>query len=183
MTADFSKWLVLAALVIGLTASASAQSAADNRPISSEAQTKDDQPLSVKEMFYKMQIEQAIKEHDQMIERGEEALRLTDQVERSFSQSKTITHRDSQRLQEVEKLVKKIRKELGGGDDDPDEESSGAIKNQKPSSLGDGIKALQSTAGTLVEELKKTSRFSISAAAIQSSNAVLKIVRFLRISK
>jgi hypothetical protein len=34
-----------------------------------------------------------------------------------------------------------------------------------------------------VDELKKTTRFSISAIAIQSSNTVLKLVRFLRLRK
>ena len=55
--------------------------------------------------------------------------------------------------------------------------------NPKPSNLEEGFKYLQSTTTKLVDELKKTTRFSISVVAIQTSNNVLKLVRFLRLKK
>ena len=68
------------------------------------------------------------------------------------------------------------------GDDEEDDADKGDAPRQ-PRSPADGLKALQDLTGKLLDELKKTSRFGISAAAIQSSNAVLKVVRFLRFTK
>jgi hypothetical protein len=45
------------------------------------------------------------------------------------------------------------------------------------------VKSFRAAAVGLFDELKKTTRFTISAAAIQSANAVVKLARFLRISK
>jgi hypothetical protein len=49
--------------------------------------------------------------------------------------------------------------------------------------VADAVNTLKETTATLFDELKRTSRFSISAAAIQSSNAAIKITRFLRFGK
>jgi len=45
------------------------------------------------------------------------------------------------------------------------------------------FKILQTSTGKLVGELKKTSRYSVSVVAIQSSNAFLKIIKFIRFGK
>ncbi|MBA3600943.1 MAG: hypothetical protein H0W45_06805 [Acidobacteria bacterium] len=50
-------------------------------------------------------------------------------------------------------------------------------------SILNALKALKSNTLTLVDELKKTSRYSISVIAVESSNALLKAVRFLRFNK
>jgi hypothetical protein len=142
----------------------------------------DERPRGYKEMLAKQRAEREKKEHEEMLERGEEALRIAKQLETAFDQNKGFSSQDKERLESLEKVVTKIRKELGGDDDD----EPGAMKpvdEPKPSTMEEAFRFLQSTTVKLVDELKKTTRFSISVIAIQSSNNVLKLIRFLRLRK
>ena len=168
-------------LLIGLFAFGTFAQEADAR-FPGQQKNDQDQPFGLRETQEKMRIEQAKKEYEEMLDRGEQALKLSQDLEKAFAQQPSLTRSDLEKLDDLEKLVKKIRGELGGGNadesDDPDQ-----AEDASPKTLADGIKALQSVTGRLVDELKKTSRFGISAVAIQSSNSVLKIVHFLRVSK
>ena len=170
-------------VVLLCSAAAFAQEADDNNPYSTKRDP--DQPKSFKEMMQKMRIDQEKKDYEEMLDRGEQAVKISEQLEQAFVKSSTIARSDREKLDDLEKLVKKIRGELGGGDDgDADTEADGSTDDDPtPKSAADGFKALQTLTGKLVDELKKTSRFGISAVAIQSSNAVLKVVRFLKFSK
>ncbi len=114
-----------------------------------------------------------------MLERGEEVRKLSDRLERSFAQNGRLSDADRAALETVEKNVKKIRSELGGDDDD--EKIDKILLDGRNASFADAVDTLKSSAANLVDELKKTSRFTISATAIQTSNAVLSVARFLRI--
>jgi hypothetical protein len=178
----FFKILFSTAFIFLMALSISAQSA-ENRT-SSEHKEKEDIPKSLKEMLIKKRIEQEKKEHDELIKKGDEALEISAQLEESFSQHNQLSAVDKERLDYLAGLVKKIRRGIGGEDDDPDDGTAEADdKDTKPSTLEGAFKVLQSTAVKLVDELKKTSRFTISAVAIQSSNTLLRIVRFIRNGK
>ena len=131
-------------------------------------------PKNVLEMMSKLQVEQAKKEHKELLQRGEELVAITAELEKSVNTSGDLVGRDLEKLDEAEKLVKKIRGDLGGDDD---EENADVIKPMAPA---EGIRSLRKRAAALVDELKKTSRFTISVVAIQSSNTVLRLVRFLK---
>jgi hypothetical protein len=170
-------------LLIGLAATfglafagtASAQLGADNSPAFGNEKEKEPQAKNVREMLVKLQIEKEKKEHDQMLERGEEVLSLSKALIESYGKSGTLTTDDREKLTDAEKLVKKIRGELGGEDDD-----TVADEDKGPDDVVGGVKAFASATSKLLDELKKTTRFSISAAAIQSSNSVLRVIRFLK---
>lgn len=136
----------------------------------------EDYPKSIKETLKKYEIERNKKDHEQMLENGEEAVRLSEELAASFENNNQISVEDLEKLERIEKLVKKIRSELGG-DDEKEEEPA------KPSNLESAVKTLRKTTVGLLNELKKTTRYSISAVAIQSSNSLLDIVRFLRFWK
>jgi len=174
--------LLLAAIaVIGAVecyAQADASSAEPGRRTTREM----DMPKGFHEMRAKQRLERERKEHEEMLARGEEALLLTKQLENSFAQSEQFTSQDRKNLESLEKLVSKIRKDLGGRDDD-EEDAEATAPEAKPSTLKEAFKYLQSSTVKLVDELKKTTQYSISAIAIQTSNSVLKIVRFLRFRK
>lgn len=171
----------VALFVLALAGAAVAQNADNRSPLSKPA-SEEDQPKNVREMFSKMKVEQRKKEYDEMIERGEKALKLSEELEKSFAQSNQLSPADKEKLEDLEKVVKKIRSDLGGDDDDGKDDQNDSAKPERPADLVDGFKILQSNTVKLVNELKKTSRFSISAVAIQSSNSILKLVRFLRFS-
>jgi len=140
---------------------------------------KEELPKNVKEMLFKMQVDQAKKDHQELLDKAEELLAITDQLEKTVETKGDLTGPDFDKLASAEKLAKKIRGELGAegdSEDDPDTDEPKA----KRTGRADGIKFLHDQTGELVDELRKTTRFTISVVAIQSANAVLRAVRFLR---
>jgi hypothetical protein len=146
---------------------------------------RDPETASIQEMAIKQQISRRKKEYDEMLKRGEEALKLSETLANSYETNQKFSDQDLQKLQELEKVVSKIREELGGNDDaDKDQETSAdGSENSARQSIGAAFKFLRSSTIKLVDELKKSTRFSISVAAIQTSNAVIKFARFLRLRK
>lgn len=148
----------------------------DNTPQVLSKQEEINKPKGFGETMAKMYIEKQKKEYKEMIDRSEQALRLSEQLEKSFSQNGKLTKQNYDQIASIEKLTKKIRNELGGDDDDDK-------SDQQAISEADAVKTLRERVVNLYDALKKTSRFSISAAAIEGTNAVLKIARFFRLTK
>jgi hypothetical protein len=145
---------------------------------------KDPESNSIQEMAVKQQISRRKKEHEELLKQGDEALKLADELETSFDKNQSFSNGDLQKLQELEKLASKIRQELGGSDEDDNPElSADSDENQARSSFSTAFAFLRDSTVKLVDELKKSTRFSISVAAIQASNSVVKFARFLRLKK
>lgn len=138
---------------------------------------KEDLPKNIKESLAKSRIEKEKKEYEELLQRSKEALKITEELEKSFSQNNQLSVEDQKKLDRLEKLAKKIRKELGG---DADEESE---KKDNLYSMQSALEILQNNSIKLLDELKKATRYTVSVIAIQSSNALIKAVRFLRFSK
>ena len=148
---------------------------------------RDETPPSLAEMVEKQRILRQKKEHDEMLKRGDEALRLSQALEESFNDGSGFSQKDLQNLETLEKVVGKIRNELGGDEDEDDDkdlwkDSTGPENNARRDVVS-AFKFLRDSTVKLVDELKKSSRFSISVAAVESSNAVIRIARFLRLKK
>ena len=173
--------------VVFLTVDILAQQPSTTPPkskLSIKEERDDDTPPSVSEMVEKQRILRQKKEYDEMLKRGEEALKLSEELEESFNDRETISNVDLQKLEALEKVVGKIRDELGGDDDDDGMlKDSTASENNARRDAVSAFKYLRDSTVKLVDELKKSSRFSISVAAIESSNAVIRIARFLRLKK
>lgn len=183
--AKLSTLLVLFVACTAVTVCAQPDFFPDASSRSPGRQPHTEKPAGLDEMKAKQQAERTRKAHEKMLERGEQALTLANQLEASFAQNKQVSSQDRARLDSLEEIVMKIREELGGDDDDGADasEASKAADEGKPSNVEEAFKYLHSTTVKLVDELKKTTRFSISAVAIQSSNTVIKIVKFLRLRK
>ena len=178
------KYFILLVFVFIAAANINAQGEASTA--NGRAPQKEDLPKNIKETLIKQRIEQEKKEYHEMLERGEEALKLSEELEKSVGENNKITSQDQIKLARLEKIVKKIRRELGGDDDDDaqtENKFEAAEIEEKPSAVSGAIKKLQVTATKLVDELKKTTRFSVSVIAIQSSNSLLKILKFIRLGK
>lgn len=137
-------------------------------------------PKNVQELMKKNELKQLQKDYEEMLANGEEAVRLSEELENSFKKTNKLNSSDVQKLEKIEKLLKKIRKELGG-DADGEEDKTETI--EKPSSIKNAISTLKESAAGLYDELKRTSRYSISVVAIQSSNTLINIVRYIRFWK
>lgn len=153
----------------------------NNFPLS-KPPTEDDKsnlPKSYQEGLEKLRIDREKKEYEKMVGYGEEALKITEDLEKTYETKGRLTEADLNKVANVEKLVKKIRSELGGDDDDGDDQTDpeSQVEPEK------AVRSLRTIASDLFGELKKMSRFTVSAAAIYSSNSLLRITRFLRLSK
>ncbi len=173
----FSRFIFIAVLFLLAVASADAQIDSPDASNRSGANNKEDFPKGIKESLAKSRIEREKKDHEELIQNGEEVVKLSENLEKSFAESNTLSSEDQKKLDRLEKLAKKIRKELGASDgDDTDEDIN-------LSSMRNAFQTLQSNTNNLVSELKKTTRYSISVVAVQSSNTLLKIVKFIRFGK
>lgn len=135
---------------------------------------KEEYPQPILETLAKQRIEEEKEDYQKLLKRGEEAVKLSEQLERSYAINNQLSSDDKEKLKDLEKLLKKIRDDLGGDDDDEEE------FKEKPGSMKEAIKTLKQNTVDLYEEIKQTSRHTISVVAIESSNFVLKIVKFLR---
>ena len=145
---------------------------------------KEDFPKGINESLAKSRIEREKKDFQELLERGAEAARLSEELDKSFGKNKNFTLDDQKKLERLEKLSKKIRDELGASDSGSSKDLAAAdSEDEKLSNLPDAIEKLKNITVKLADELKKTSRYTISAVAVQSSNAAWKIVRFIRRSK
>ena len=138
---------------------------------------REEEAKVIKDMLAKQQSERDKKEHEELLKRAEDALEISDQLDKALQDGGQLDSAEEKKLVELEKVVKKIRDDLGGDDDEEAEKEAGAFG---PKDLRDVFVALRKSTLQLVDEVKKTTRFSISAAAIQSSNTVLRLVRLLR---
>ena len=178
---------ILALTIVGGATVANAQ--ADVLPDASSRSGRprgDDAPQGLREMLAKQRTERDKKEYQDLLDRGDEALRLTKQLEASYEQHGGFSQEDRIRLESLERTVSKIRKELGASDDaaaEKDAITPALEQERNPSNMEEAFTFLKSSTLKLVDELKKTTRFSVSVVAIQSSNTIMKLVRFLRIKK
>ncbi len=169
--------LILIAILFSLTivcAHAQSDSSEFGKP---SGQSKEDLPKGIKETLAKGRIDREKKDYEELLQNGEEAAKLSDSLEKTFTESNKLSAEDQKKLDRLEKLAKKIRRELGASDENDTEDV------RKLSSMREAFKTLQSSTEKLVTELKKTTRYSISVIAIQSSNAFLNVVKFLRFGK
>ena len=137
---------------------------------------QEDLPKSIKENLAKGRIDQEKKEYEELLKRADEASKLSEELEQSFAQNNKLSGEDLKKLERLEKLVKKIRGDLGADEEEISDE-------KKPADLAGAFKALQENTSKLMDELKKSTRYTVSALAIQSSNVLLKVVKFLRFGK
>ena len=169
----FLHLLIIAAAVLFNAASAAAQ--ADTRFPGDHP--REPPPLGVREMLEKMRISKEKKDYEEMIAHGEEVRRLTSEVEKIITQRGQLANADLDKLEVLEKNVKKIRSELGGSDDD-DEKTADTEKSEQLTASS-AVNVLVSSVDTLMDELKRSNRFTISVPAVEASNATLRIIRFL----
>jgi membrane-associated HD superfamily phosphohydrolase len=138
---------------------------------------KEDLPIGIKESLAKQRIAREKKDFAELVLRGEEALKLSNDLEKSFTENNQLSVEDKKKIDRLEKVIKKIRNEIGADDDESIE------FDNKSLSVLSALKALQNNTEKLVGELKKSTRYSISVVAVESSNMLLKVVRFLRLGK
>lgn len=172
----FSRLIILAAIILISSSFAFAQFDSPDSSSPGGKPNKDDYPKNVQESLAKGRIEREKKDYAELLQNGEEAAKLSDTLEKNFARSSNLSSEDQKNLDRLEKLAKKIRRELGADNADDAAEDL-------PSSMSDAFKYLQNSTSQLVDELKKTTRYNISVVAVQSSNSFLKVIKFIRLQR
>jgi membrane-associated HD superfamily phosphohydrolase len=137
---------------------------------------EEEKSQGLQETMAKWKIKAEKKDYEELLKRGDEAEKLVTELTKTYQEKQTLTREDAQKLDKLEKLVKKIRTEVGAEDDNEP-------NDDKPKDLVDAIKMLSENTEKLVKELKKTTRHSISVVLIETSNTMLKLVKFIRFNK
>lgn len=172
---------------IGIVAAGSlfAQTSTDNSlplpPINQPDDEKESQPRGIMEMRRKQLRDREKKQHEEMLKRGETAAEIAAELYKAVEEKEQLSATDHKRLNDLEKLVTRIRRDLGGNSDGLTLEEDEKI--EKPSSINQAVRFLKDATDDLLRELKKTTRFSISAVAIRSSNTVIRFARFLKLRR
>lgn len=125
------------------------------------------------EMRYRAAVKHDENSHRETIERAEEAANLGAEIRTLFERNKAVGRDDLKKLERVEKLARKIRSRAGASDDEE------GLKSP-PNSLGMAVARLAEVSDRLHKSVKKTSRFVVSAAAIELSNEVIELARYIR---
>lgn len=162
-------FILLFATVLGSAAAVTAQTRPEDA--GSIAPPTRFQKQTFERMMSERRAKERKKEFDELIQRTEEAVSISEKLEKSLLEHQKVTTQDAADLKALEKLVSKIRKEMGGDDDDSDK--------PKDLTFQDAVKFLRSATVDLADEVQKTTRFSISVTAIKTSNAVLSTIKFL----
>jgi len=128
---------------------------------------KEDPPRSIRESLSRMRIEKEKKDFNEMVKRGDDAAKIASELRDDLPAGQ------QDQISNIGKLVKKIHDGLGaeGSDNDPD---------ALPASQSEAIRMLKEQVNDLTEELKKCSRFTVSASAIDRTNEILRLVKYLR---
>lgn len=145
-------------------------------PRDASDRVREEPPKNVRENLAKMRIEQEKKDFEELVKRTEEALELSNQLGAAANRNQ-LSAADRKKLDRLEKLVKKIRSELGAGKDDENGDES------FPQTVASAITKLRTSASALFDEVKSSSRYSISVAAVQTSNMIMRLLKFIKIGK
>lgn len=135
-------------------------------------------PEGIKENLAKRRVRAEEKEYRELIERSEEAARISEDLIESFEKTKKFSPEDGKQLERLEKVVKRIRRDLGAEDVDENLDLK-----EKSNGMMETLRAVKEKTAGLLTELKKTSRHSVSVLAIESSNSIMRLVKFLRIRR
>ena len=172
-------YVFIIGLIVVVAADAQSQGSPVPFPRPENTTVREPRPRSMRDVIEQRRIARLRRDHEDMLKRGEDAVRLAEELDESTAEKERLSAADRKKLEDLEKLVTRIRRDLGGGNDGLSLDEDDEIDTS--GSLRDAISALRRTTGKLLDELKETSRFSISAVAIQTSNTALRIARFLRL--
>ncbi|MBX3243039.1 MAG: hypothetical protein KF685_01045 [Acidobacteria bacterium] len=171
--------------VFGLVAAGSLCAQAtpnDSLPLPTlQTEEKESLPRNMREMRQRQLQDREKKQHEEMLKRGETAAEIASELFEAVEKKEQLSATDHKKLDDLEKLVTRIRKDLGGNNDGLTLEEDEEI--EKPSNLTQAVTFLKDATEELLGELKKTTRFSISAVAIRSSNTVIRVARFLKLRR
>ena len=170
--------LILFACSMAAVAQSGSLNQSPKLPTTADSQdSSDKEPITFgsieDEMRAKRRIKLEEKQYQENLERAREADKLSIELRNSYEQKKVLTREDTQKLERLEKLTKKIRSEAGGSDED-------TSLDNPPNELQLTLSKLAQVTNSLRKVVEKTPRQVISATVIEQANLVLQLVKVAR---
>jgi len=113
------------------------------------------------------------KHHEETLERAREASELGSQLLETYKTIKSIGDDENKKLDRLEKLVKKIRNDAGGLNNEEE-------TKEAPNTLEAAMRRLADLTTELRKDVEKTPRHVISAVVIDRANDVIGLIQRLR---
>ena len=113
------------------------------------------------------------KHHEETLERAREASELGSQLLDAYKTTKSIGGEENKKLDRLEKLVKKIRNDAGGLNNEEE-------TKEAPNTLEAAMRRLADLTTELRKDVEKTPRHVISAVVIDRANDLIGLIQRLR---
>ncbi|MCA1816076.1 MAG: hypothetical protein LC746_06655 [Acidobacteria bacterium] len=170
-------------LVCLLAISASAQSAPQAKstptvPADTTAARGTDEPEQIshtEEMLRDIEIKREEALYKENVERAKETAQLAAEVRDAYRQQQSLGAVELKKLGRIEKLLRSLRNELGGDDDE-------AGLKDPPAQTADALDRLVAMSDDLSKRVEKTPRHVVSAAIINAANQLIELTKRIRTS-
>ena len=164
-----------------LAVSASAQSPPQAKstptvPADASSTRGTDEPEQIshtEEMLRDIEIKREETLYKENVERAKETAQIAREVRDAYRQQQSLGAVELKKLGRIEKLLRSLRNELGGGDDDE------GLKDP-PARTGDALDRLADMSDELCKRVEKTPRHVVSAAIINAANQLIELTKRLR---
>ncbi len=113
------------------------------------------------------------KHHEETLERAREASELGSQLLDAYKTTKSIGGEENKKLDRLEKLVKRIRNDAGGLNNEEE-------TKEAPNTLEAAMRRLADLTTELRKDVEKTPRHVISAVVIDRANDLIGLIQRLR---
>lgn len=125
------------------------------------------------EMRARLEIQRAEKLRRENLERAREVAQLGMELRDIYTKNRSLDRPEIKKLERLEKLVRRIRSEAGGSDDDETLED-------RPGALDAALTRIADYSVELRKGVEKTPRLVISTSVIERANHLLELISFVR---
>jgi hypothetical protein len=113
------------------------------------------------------------KDYEEHVARAQEARDLAAELQKTYEIAHSFNAADYKKLERLEKLIRRVRNEVGGSQTDGDPKELPRTQDEAASLLAD-------MAQELCDEVEKTPRRVVSASIIDLSNKLIALIQFVR---
>jgi archaellum component FlaC len=113
------------------------------------------------------------KAYQEHLARAKEASDLAAELQKTYDTARVFNAADFKKLERLEKLVRRIRNEVGGSQTDAD-------PKDLPKTIDEGVTVLAKSTKDLHKEVEQTPRRIVSASIIEQANKLIALIQHLR---
>lgn len=121
----------------------------------------------------RMLLKKEKKDYEEHVERAQEARDLAAELQKTYEIAHSFNAADYKKLERLEKLIRRVRNEVGGSQTDADPKELPRTRDEAASRLAEMAKEL-------CEEVEKTPRRVVSASIIDQANKLIALIQFVR---